>query len=371
MMIDACFHALLLAQNSGRGPGWLERFMGLSQLRLGEADTVLGWRWALPAWVWLLLILAAGAAGLWSYRHLVGARPWRIALGLLRTLIVLVIIALLAGPMLVLPRERVERDWLIMLVDRSASMQIHDMPPPEASPPQVSPAPEVSLEVSVAANLSRDEVLADALRRRQDLFGPDQLGGQKHVLWLGFDSSVFPLAGPGDLGKPDGQATAIRSAIEQSLQRAAGQPISAMVLITDGRSSQATSSQLIHELNRQAVSVIAIPMGSRQGGLDLAIRQVTAPDRAFIDDPVPDVGTEDSAHGDGVEIALYWTGGLTEAEPGASCAELTWTCRGTHLIGIEAYAENLGVDISESPHRDHKAHYEAPERQRWLLEGAD
>src|SRR5690606_26609900 len=67
----------------------------------------------------------------------------------------------------------------------------------------------------------------------------------------------------------------------------------------------------------------------------------------IIDDPVPDVGTEDCALGDGVEIALYWTGGLTEAEPGASCAELTWTCRGTHLIGIEAYAENLGVDISE------------------------
>lgn len=248
---------------------WFDRFMGLSSLNLFDPDTYIGWRFPLPGWLWVIVILAAVAAAWWSYRHLLGARWARSALGVVRAITIIVVVALLVGPMLVLPRERVEPDWLIMLVDRSESMQIRDMKQADGS------------------RKSRDEVLRDTLRRRSALFGDQQLGKEKHILWLGFDGSTYTQAGPTELTDAQGQTTALRTAIEQALQRAAGHPISALVVVSDGRSTQDTAGELVHELQRQAVSVIAVPMGSTEGVLDLAVAQVQAPDKAFIDDPVP------------------------------------------------------------------------------------
>lgn len=255
--------------SSDTSAGALDRFMGLSRLRLLDPDTYLGWRWPMPAWLWVLVMLAAAAAAWWSYRHLLGAGWARFALGVLRAVTIIVIIALLVGPMLILPREHVEPDWLIMLVDRSASMQIRDMKQPDGS------------------RKSRDEVLRDTLRRRSALFGDQQLGKDKHILWLGFDGSTYTQDGPESLSDAAGQSTALRTAIEQAMQRAAGHPVSALIVISDGRTTQDTAGVLVHELQQQAVGVIAVPMGSAEGALDFAVAQVQAPDKAFIDDPVP------------------------------------------------------------------------------------
>jgi pimeloyl-ACP methyl ester carboxylesterase len=86
-----------------------------------------------------------------------------------------------------------------------------------------------------------------------------------------------------------------------------------------------------------------------------------------IDDPVPDNGVAGCTPPADVPAALYWTGGLDpQAEPGADCAAIDWTCDGGTLLGIEAYAAALGLDIQPSPFSEHEWYVDAPEISAWL-----
>jgi hypothetical protein len=87
----------------------------------------------------------------------------------------------------------------------------------------------------------------------------------------------------------------------------------------------------------------------------------------IVDDPVPDHGTESCAPAAGVQVAVYWTGGLDgQAEPGASCQPIDWTCQGGSLVGIDAYATPLGAPVLRSPNRTHTPMDEPPEVRAWL-----
>ena len=233
----------------------------------------------------MLVILGAAAFAGWSYRRLVGARPVRIALASLRALVLLLLAALLSGPLLVINQELVEPDTMLVLVDRSASMSIRDMPAEGNATPTTTPT-------TGPATISRNTALASALQRHAELFGPAQMGRDRRITWLGFDEATYEIKPPTDpaspLGDAVGQSTMLRTAIEQSLQRAAGRPIAGIVLMTDARSPQAIGSDLLHRLQQQgSVGIFAVPIGAKETPLDLSIAQIEAPDRAFINDRVP------------------------------------------------------------------------------------
>jgi hypothetical protein len=85
-----------------------------------------------------------------------------------------------------------------------------------------------------------------------------------------------------------------------------------------------------------------------------------------IDDPVPDASSDGCAPPAGVPATLYWTGGLDAmAIPGRSCEEIDWTCAGGVIVGIEEYAERLGLNITPSPNTEHAAFSDAPELTAW------
>lgn len=250
---------------------WLDQLFGLQRLSFSQEGVALGWRHGLALWVWLLLIVGLAAVAALSYWKLLGPRPVRLLLTVNRTLLLLVLAALLAGPMLVLSSEKVEEDWLLILVDRSASMQIEDM--------TIDPAAQTAA--------SRDAVLRRALREQSAVFSEAGLAAGRQVHWLGFDGEAYRIDGPADLPPPEGQRTALRTAIEQSLQLAAGRPVSGIVLMSDGRSPQSTGVDLVRRLQQQAVSVFAVPLGAAEAPLDLSIGQVDAPERAFVNDAAP------------------------------------------------------------------------------------
>jgi pimeloyl-ACP methyl ester carboxylesterase len=88
-----------------------------------------------------------------------------------------------------------------------------------------------------------------------------------------------------------------------------------------------------------------------------------------VDDPPPDEGVVDCAPAEEVEVALYWTGALDEqAQAGADCDDLGWTCAGGRLLGLDAYAEALGVEVQDSPFDEHRWYRDAPEIDAWLTE---
>lgn len=89
-----------------------------------------------------------------------------------------------------------------------------------------------------------------------------------------------------------------------------------------------------------------------------------------VDDPVPDAGTVNCTPGAGVRVALYWTGALKEAEPGASCEPIDWTCEGGSMVGIKAYAAAMGAQVQQSPNTSHESYQDPPEIAAWFASPA-
>lgn len=271
----------------------LDRVLGLDEsMSFGRDNTALGWEHPLPAWGWVLVILAAGFIAFMSYTRLEGRRWLRVLLASLRGMTLLAVAVLLAGPMMVRTDTTQDPDWLLVLVDRSASMGFEDVELTDAG----TDSPRV---------ISRDAALRDALARQLEVFDDKHLGEGRRILWLGYDREAYPIdpptaSGPAgneggeppaaeidNLAPPQVQATNLRTALDQALQSAAGRAISGIVLIGDGQSPQPTGEAFTDKLARLDVPIFAVPLGSDQQRLDLAIERVDLPGSAFVGDLVP------------------------------------------------------------------------------------
>lgn len=261
---------------------WLDGLFGLDRsMSLSGENTALGWAYPLPAWAWLLIVIAALVIAHGSYARMEGARWARFGLATFRALLLIALAVLLAGPTVVRTDVTPEADWLLVMVDRSASMTFEDTQNGDRA-------------------VSRDEVLQEALANQIDLFGDDRLGQTRNIVWYGYDREAYPIdpaSGIGNdkrpdssaisLGDPNVQATNIRTALDQVLQSAAGRTISGVVLFGDGQSPQPTGQATIDKLARQDIPVFTVPLGSALPRLDLAVQRIDAPVSAFAGDLVP------------------------------------------------------------------------------------
>ncbi|MDX1681656.1 MAG: VWA domain-containing protein [Phycisphaeraceae bacterium] len=262
---------------------WLDWLFGLDQLSWSDAGAQLDWRFELPILAWVLIVAASAAVGWLSYRRLEAHRRGRIIGAGLRAMIVLLAAVLLAGPQLLLPRERVEPDSVIVLVDRSASMQIRDMTPAEAGLGDHHPM------LAADRSVSRDQIArlllesGEQLVRRSD---PSADQPTRRVKWLGFDQDVREVD-PDRLPPAAGPATRLRAAIEHALRIGPDRRVAGIVLVTDGRSSEAIGPALLRRLKQEAIGLYPLPLGAATPPLDVAVGRVEGPRRAFVEDAVP------------------------------------------------------------------------------------
>ncbi len=358
--------ALTLAQQGGT---LLDRLLGLRELSWSDPSAGLGFEYVLPAWLWVLIGLSALLFAGWSYRRLLGQRSLRVMLAVVRAVTLVVLVILLAGPTLVLPQESVEEDWLMVMIDRSASMGVLDV-----------------VDTLTGEPISRDQSVRDALRGQAEVFSDTGLGKGRRLVWLGFGGSAYaiqsPLVEPG-LAEPDAQATSIRTAIEQALRLPSGKPVSGVVLITDGRTPQDTGPSLAQRLQQQGVAVFAVPVGAVRPPLDLAIGQADGPQRTFVNDSAPVLVTIEQLGGnpvDPVEISVALIDQadgevldeqtLDQAEPGqalrlsgksSTVGIARWMVRVTHKppagqqplreLVIENNTRELEVEVIDRPIR--------------------
>jgi uncharacterized membrane protein len=279
----------------------LRTLLDLDTIPDGAGPIRLAWTQSLPPWLWLLAALLAIALGLEAYRRMPGARPLRGALAACRAAAIMLVVVLIAGPLAELPREDVERDRVLVLVDRSRSMSIADATPP--------PAAAGTIDTNDAGRITRSDQIAAALTLAGDEFAT--LAEQKDVRWFGFHEGLFALgdaagAGPEPeggsataidpaasttvlpaLGEAAGVRTDIGRAISQALQRTGGRPVSAVIVATDGRATRPIDPAVARRLRSEGVQLITVPLGAREPIGDLAVGQVDAPSRAFIRDKVP------------------------------------------------------------------------------------
>lgn len=251
---------------------WFDRLVGLdNSMSLSDENTALGWAYPLPAWAWLLIVLGALAFSHGSYARMEGARWARFGLATFRALLLIALAVLLAGPTVVRTDVTPEADWLLVMVDRSASMTFADTQEGERV-------------------VSRDEALQAALASQLELFGDERLGASRNIVWFGYDREAYPIDPPTAdelLSDPSVQATNLRTAVDQVLQAASGRTISGVVLFGDGQSPQPTGQATIDKLARQDIPVFSVPLGSAVPRLDLAVQRIDAPVSAFAGDLVP------------------------------------------------------------------------------------
>ncbi|MFW6336440.1 MAG: hypothetical protein ACOC3G_04870, partial [Phycisphaeraceae bacterium] len=279
----------------------LDAWFGLERLSLSDPETSLDWAHPLPAWAWVLVILAAVGFGIWSYMHLQGAVWMRSLLAGLRVMTLLLIAVLLAGPELTRTDERVEPDWVLMLVDRSASMQIRDV-------------------ADVEGAISRDEQLRRALAQHAELLG-EALGEDREIRWLIFEEDARTIESPyrraadddgaeptpsdandeteatqatgtadaddPELPPSDGRRTYLRTGLDRALDLAQGRPLSGVVVFTDGQTPETIGPELVRRLSSRLAGVYTVPLGAAVPPRDLSLASVDAPAEAFVDDIVP------------------------------------------------------------------------------------
>lgn len=262
----------------------IEWLLDLDTLSLGGEDVRFAFDIQAPGWVWALVGAAAVGLGWWSYRKLIGPAWARIGLGTARALMLIAVVALVLGPKLVKRTEQVEKDWVVVLVDRSASLTIEDGGAVDGGDDR----------------RTREAQVRDVLGAHMEQI--DALSEDREVVWLGFDSGAYDLERGADgleLGEPVGRRTSLGAAIDQALARAAARPLSAVVVISDGRSVDEISRNAVRRLTSERVPVHALALGSAESAGDIAVRRVDAPGVAFAGDVTPVRVELERAGGDG------------------------------------------------------------------------
>lgn len=249
---------------------WL---LGIEEIPPGAEALELGFEHPIPPWGWALLVASAAAIAWLGYFKMAGPIGWRSVLASLRAALLVWLAIIILGPELVLPRERIERDRVVVLLDRSESMLVADVVA-EGAPSRESR--DTQLRSLLAASESTFRTIAD----RHDL------------VWLGFGedvSTLAPIEGSPipDLGDADRMRTRIGRAVASALEAAQGGAISSIVLLSDGRSPDPAGRDLLRRLGEEGVPVYAVPLGSKDPLGDLAVKEIEAPARAFMRDEIP------------------------------------------------------------------------------------
>lgn len=262
---------------------WLDWLLGSPQLRLGEEGVRLGFAYPLSTFEWAGVGVGALVLALWSYRRLEGAAWARWSLAGCRAVLLALVVLLVTGPRLVKSSDRVERDWVMVLVDRSSSMTVADAR-------------------SEGGRVTREQQLRSALAGAGAVWSA--LDRERVVRWLGFEGGAFELARPpaADAGgqgggspgplpvvldAPQGRRTNLAGALEAALTRATARPLSGVVVFSDGRSTDTVPRSLLRRLSAERVPVFAVPLGSVEPLSDLRVDSAQGPGSAFVNDLVP------------------------------------------------------------------------------------
>ena len=310
---------------------WLDTWLGLQDLSMQNNPNRLDWMVSLPAWCWAMIVLAVLLFAAWSYSRLLGKKWLRVSFSILRAATIILVILLLAGPVLIEQNDLVEPDVVLVMLDRSKSMTMTDAATVDSNEP-----------------LSRDHVLKTVLNENVSVFNTNS--PQRNTSLFGFASNLYPLPNvykqtiqPNasltvSLDTPDGHETRLMQSIQQIVKIINNQPIAGIVVISDGRSADSISSQLITQLRERGISIYPIPLGSTQPPLDLAFGRVVTPKRAFSKDQfVVRAGLD--LTGDSKNRPVNLT--ITDQQTGKIVSQQTWQY-GNHPAELEIKTQSPG-----------------------------
>ena len=238
----------------------------------------ISWNHSISSWIWFVIILFLIIVSSWSYSKVQANIVSRFLLGSVRFASLLLLVILVAGPQAYFPRETIDEDLVMVMLDRSASMTIEDV--------QQS-----------GEKISREQQLRKIINEKPSVWS--DISSRSDVEWIGFSSGIYNLStqpSTGDseqeidlpvLDEPEGWKTDIPLSIRQAVESNANRPVSAIILASDGRSMQIPGRSLNRLLTQQSIPVFTLKLGSEDPVHDVSVADVRHPDRAFIRDSIP------------------------------------------------------------------------------------
>ncbi len=271
----------------------------LDGIRIGrDAPLSLKWQSALPAWQLACCALAAVVVLLLIYRREQASLARRVVLGVVRFLLIALVVAVLCEPTLVLQRNRVEPAHVAVIVDESLSMASRDVFADEALAAATARGAGLSDPAEVSAlsrlELARRTLLAGegaAIRALLSHNGvqlyafSDTVRSGAFVPGPGADADLAPFMDAVRAIEPIGAASALSETITHVIGRAQGRRLAAVVLLSDGQSTEAAGLADAADLaaGRQ-VPVFPVRIGSPVPPRDIEVGPVRAMENVFAND---------------------------------------------------------------------------------------
>lgn len=347
---------------------WL-RVLGLDPSTIpNDATTELFF--AHPPRSWMVFVMLAVLVGvvygtIWLYRRettsgaSMRARVW---LAVVRSAVLILLLMILLGPALKVQQHRDIRPHVIVLVDESVSMTIRDRYGAERDAARVArflgvDPSEVTADAPIRAELVRRLLNDSDERFLKDL----AKRGHVHVMRFASDDPVAwgpPVtmvldepkpeqadgeATPGptspharDTFEPRGQGTNLSRAIRAAMRQKTGEPIAAIVVITDGQHNEGDDpASAAEHAAAQNIPVFTLGMGDAAEPRNIKVAQMWAPDSVFRDDPfVVEAQVEaDGFEGHAVRVQLV---AKEVAADGSAGAEFTIDSEQVTFTGPQA-----------------------------------
>ncbi|RKU14513.1 hypothetical protein C6503_15080 [Candidatus Poribacteria bacterium] len=219
----------------------------------------------LPGLLIAVLLIALVIVTIWAYRTTQGRirRGFRGFLISLRAIVLCLIAFCLLKPFLTIYQSNPDDSYLLVMVDRSKSMQITDA-------------------TDSAPRLHRVNDLLFA--ENEGLL--EKLNAKFKVRLFAFDTTAKRIPHEA-LARAEGESTDIPQALNEALDDLQGIPLSGAVLLTDGVDKSGTDiTKFAMQIRERKLPIHTIGVGSEKGNPDLEIVKLDVPRTAEEDFPV-------------------------------------------------------------------------------------
>jgi hypothetical protein len=286
----------------------LDFLLGLKNVHVGPG-TRFGFVYNYPV-LMTLGVIALLAIGYFSYAPQSASPAKKRILGALRAVLLVVVLLLACRPQLVMEHEDRLPSVVAVWVDTSASMTLEDPYTGASSAKMREYLQKVTADIEAQARTRPASAPAPlqgrinrydlALATLQDAAWLRQLTQTQQVLFFAGSGRAEPLglaSNPAEVDQrlaqiaalpPLGSTTDVPTVVRDILERVQGRRLSAIVLLTDGQTTEAGSrlDQAVELTTSANTKVFAIPFGQQEEPFDLRIANLRVPTNTFSRDPV-------------------------------------------------------------------------------------
>ena len=336
----------------------IEWLLDLENIRLGrDAPLLLKWESEFAGWMLLGFALAALAWVTLNYRRERTSPGRRLVLAVVRCSAIAFVVAMLCRPTLVLQRNRVETSHVAVVLDTSLSMATRDRYSDETLAATIARGAGLDAPAAVH-DYTRLELLQGAFTRDGNAplarlleHNAIQLytfsGAVEPQSYADSAATLPPLVEAVRSIQAEGMSTDLAQAIRQVIDKAQGRRLAAVVLASDGRSTQPTSLKDALDLaTGRQIPIFPLRIGSPDPVRDVEVGSVRAQDGVFVNDILA------------VEAQLS-ARGLTESTPVrvALVDERNGATVATQTVSLDPTVGATSVELRTKPTRGGAARY--------------